>query len=172
MTGAGKTVGAIMIAAGVLVALLAALFFGAGFAQGRQLAAMVLGFGLVFVAVVMPLAGVGGFLFVKGVREAATFAELAKQRKILDMVLARGQVRVAEVALELNATRDQVKDYIYDLVGKGLFTGYINWEEGVLYSKQASELREGRKCPNCGGELELVGRGVISCPYCGTDIFL
>jgi tRNA(Ile2) C34 agmatinyltransferase TiaS len=81
-------------------------------------------------------------------------------------------VRVAEVALELNATRDQVKDYIYDLVGKGLFTGYINWEEGVLYSKQASELREGRKCPNCGGELELVGRGVISCPYCGTDIFL
>jgi DNA-directed RNA polymerase subunit RPC12/RpoP len=86
------------------------------------------------------------------------------------MVLARGQVRVAEVALELNATRDQVKDYIYDLVGKGLFTGYINWNDGVLYAKEASEMR--RKCPNCGGELELAGKGVFECPYCGTEIFL
>jgi DNA-directed RNA polymerase subunit RPC12/RpoP len=87
------------------------------------------------------------------------------------MVLTQGQVRVAEAALELSASRDQVKEWIYDLVGKGLFTGYINWDEGVLYSKQASEMGT-NKCPNCGGQLELAGKGVVRCPYCGTEIFL
>ena len=164
--------GIILIVVGLLVGLIAALFFGSGLASGRALSAMILGFGLVFVAVVLPLMGVGGFLFIRGSREAAEMAKLAKERKVLDMVEAKGQVRVAEVALELNATRDQVRDYIYDLVGKGLFTGYINWDEGILYSKQASELRGSNKCPNCGGELELAGKGVVRCPYCGTEIFL
>lgn len=171
MTGGGKTIGIIMIAVGIAIGLVAALFFGSGLASRRTLAAMVLGFGLVFVAVVLPLVGGGGFLFVKGRREAAAMAELARERKVLDMVEAKGQVGVVEVALELDATRDQVKDYIYDLVGKGLFTGYINWDEGVLYSKRASELKGSNKCPNCGGELELAGKGVVRCPYCGTEIF-
>ena len=171
MTGRGKTIGMIMIVAGIAIGLVAALFFGVGLAQGRQLAAMVLGFGLAFVLVVLPLVGVGAFLFVKGRREAAEFARLERERKVLDMVQAHGQVRVAEVAMELGATRDQVRDYIYDLVGKGLFTGYINWDEGILYSKQASELKTNR-CPHCGGELELAGKGVVRCPYCGTEIFL
>ena len=30
----------------------------------------------------------------------------------------------------------------------------------------------GGKCPNCGGQLELTGKGVISCPFCGSEIFL
>jgi DNA-directed RNA polymerase subunit RPC12/RpoP len=171
MSGTGKTIGIIMIVAGIAIGLVAALFFGSGAASGRMPSAMILGFSLVFVVVVLPLVGVGGFLFVKGRQEAAAFAEVEKEKQVLNMVLTQGQVRVAEVALELNATRDQVKNWIYDLVGKGLFTGYINWDEGILYSKQASELRT-NKCPNCGGQLELAGKGVVSCPYCGTEIFL
>jgi DNA-directed RNA polymerase subunit RPC12/RpoP len=32
---------------------------------------------------------------------------------------------------------------------------------------------QGRQtCPNCGGELELAGKGLITCPYCGAEIFL
>ncbi len=172
MTGTGKTIGTIMIVAGIAIGLMAALFFGSGAASGRATTpAMILGFGLVFVVVVLPLVGVGGFVFVKGRQEAAAFAEVEKEKRVLNMVLTQGQVRVAEAALELNATRDQVKDWIYDLVGKGLFTGYINWDEGILYSRQASELGT-NKCPNCGGELELAGKGVVNCPYCGTEIFL
>ena len=64
MAGRGKTIGMIMIVAGIAIGLVAALFFGAGPAQGRQLAAMVLGFGLAFAPVVLPLVGVGAFLFV------------------------------------------------------------------------------------------------------------
>ena len=171
MTGGGKTIGIIMIVAGIAISLVAALFFGSGAASGRTTSAMILGFGLVFIFVALPLAAVGGFLFVKGRQEAAAFAQVEKEKRVLNMVLTQGQVRVAEAALELNATRDQVKEWIYDLVGKGLFTGYINWDEGILYSKQTSELGT-NKCPNCGGELELAGKGVVGCPYCGTEIFL
>jgi len=172
MIGGGKTIGVIMIVAGIAIGLVAALFFSSGVVSGRATtSAMILGFGLVFVVVVLPLVGVGGFMFVKGRQEAAAFAEVEKEKRVLNMVLAQGQVRVAEVALELNATRDQVKGWIYDLVGKGLFTGYINWDEGILYSRQASELGT-NKCPNCGGQLELAGKGVVGCPYCGTEIFL
>ena len=171
MTSSGKTIGIIMILAGIAIGLVAAIFFGSGAASGRTASAMILGFGLVFVVVVLPLVGVGGFLFVKGRQEVAAFAEVEKEKRVLNMVLAQGQVRVAEAALELNATRDQVKGWIYDLVGKGLFTGYINWDEGILYSKQVSELGT-NKCPNCGGTLELAGKGVVNCPYCGTEIFL
>jgi len=172
MSGTGKTIGIIMIVVGIAIGLVAALFFGSGMASGRATtSAMILGFGLVFIVVVLPLVGVGGFVFVKGRQEAAAFAEVEKEKRVLNMVLTQGQVRVSEAALELNATRDQVKEWIYDLVGKGLFTGYINWDEGILYSKQASELGT-NKCPNCGGELELAGKGVVGCPYCGTEIFL
>jgi DNA-directed RNA polymerase subunit RPC12/RpoP len=65
----------------------------------------------------------------------------------------------------------QVKNYIYDLVGKGLFTGYIDWQSSTLYAKEAGAMQS-TKCPNCGGVRELVGKGVVKCPYCGAELFL
>lgn len=59
-----------------------------------------------------------------------------KQRKLLNIILSHGQVNMSDLVLELTAA-DQVKAWIYDLVGKGLFSGYINWNDGILYSKQA-----------------------------------
>ena len=87
------------------------------------------------------------------------------------MVKTRGQVDITELVFELRSTSDQVQDDVYKLVGMGLFTGYVNWDDGVLYSREASKLT-GNKCPNCGGEQEFAGKGVITCKYCGTDVFL
>jgi ribosomal protein S27AE len=115
---------------------------------------------------------VGVYLLVKGQRETKELAEVDKQRKLLNIVLSRGQATISDLVLELNATTDQVKAWIYDLVGKGLFSGYINWNDGILYSKQAGSIRETKKCPNCGGQMQFGGKGVITCPYCGTDVFL
>jgi hypothetical protein len=123
----------------------------------------------VFIAI--PFVGVGIYLFVRGRAEEAEMVDVGRQRKILDMVKTRGQVDVTDLVFELSSTSDQVRDDIYKIVGMGLFTGYVNWDDGVLYSKEASQLT-GNKCPNCGGEQEFAGKGVITCQYCGTDVFL
>ena len=68
--------------------------------------------------------GVGAYLLVKGRRESAELAEVDKQRKLLNIVLSRGQASISDLVLELGATTDQVKAWIYDLVGKGLFSGH------------------------------------------------
>ena len=168
----GKTIGLVLIVVGVGVCLLSALWVGVGYASGNytSVAAPVLGLGLAFI-IAAPIVGVGAFLLIRGRREAAEFAEVEKERRLLGIVQAQGQVRISDVALELDASRDRVKEWIYDLVHKGLFAGYINWDEGTLYSGDAAQLH-GNKCPNCGGEVELAGKGVVKCPYCGAEIFL
>lgn len=99
-------------------------------------------------------------------------ADIAQQRKLLNIVKTQGQVTISDMVLELDGTYDQIKDWIYELVGRGLFSGYVNWEEGTLYSQQASELRGETRCKHCGGELDLAGKGVVRCPYCGTEYFI
>jgi ribosomal protein S27AE len=132
---------------------------------------MILGI-LLALIVLTPIFGVGAYLFRSGTAEKSQFAVVQQERKILNMVLAQGQVTVGELVAELQAPRDTVEDMIRDLVGKQLFSGAINWEKGVLYSVESQALTEGRHCPNCGGELEFAGKGLIVCPYCGSEVFL
>lgn len=173
MVGQGKLVGIIMIGVGLAIGLLYLAWGDLNMARPEaslQMTGFLLGLALVFIIFVAPLVGGGAFLFVKGTQEAKEYAEIEKERRILNTVLTRGQVKVSDIALEMKLTRDQVRDYLYDLVGKGLFSGYVNWKEGVLYSRDAQSMQ--LKCPNCGGQLELAGKGVIQCPYCGTELFI
>lgn len=78
---------------------------------------------------------------------------------------------MADLAIECNLTRDQVKQNVYDLIGKDLFRGYVNWERGELVSAEAAQIKEDT-CPNCGGRVELAGKGLVRCPYCGTETYL
>ena len=78
---------------------------------------------------------------------------------------------MADLAIENDATRDEVREYIYDLIGKGLFTGYVNWDKGELVSAEAAQIKEGQ-CPNCGGAVELAGKGLVRCPFCGAETYL
>ncbi len=173
MPGQGRTIGIILIAVAVVVFVIAAVLVIAQ-AAGREtsVTGAILGILIVTVVVVLPLGAGGIYLLVKGRQESTEYAEIAKQKKILNMVLAQGKVTLSEVALELGEPRDRVEDMVRDLVGKQLFSGAINWNDGVLYSKQASEMKADQKCPNCGGQLELAGKGIIKCPYCGSQVFL
>lgn len=170
----GRISGIILIVVALLIALAAAILLGvqlkteANATVGGQL----LGFVLVFIFVVLPLAGVGGFLLWRGHGEEAKMAKARAERTILNMVLTQGKVRLDEISLELDKPRDEVEDLVRDLVGKQLFTGAINWKDGILFSKEASQLKADHKCPNCGGQLELAGKGMVVCPYCGSEVFL
>jgi len=171
MQSSGRLIGILMIVAALACGALGGAWVVSNQQSGLlQAGAAILPMALV-VVIALPLLGAGMFLLAQSRREDIEQARVGQQRKLLNMVLTQGEVRIAEVALEMNATRDQVKAWLQDLVGKGLFSGYVNWEEGVLYSRQASQLKDNR-CPKCGGEVKLAGQGVVSCPYCGTDIFL
>ncbi len=159
--------------AGVLLVIGAGAVVVIGLAVLGVFSAAGFGVGVILLAVIsLPLLGAGAFLLVKSRQEGQDEAVVAKQRKILDMVSARGQVSIADVALELKASRDQVQSWVYNLVGLGLFSGYINWNDGTLYSAQAAQLRDLTTCKKCGGQVSLAGKGVIKCQYCGTEYFL
>ena len=169
--GQGKTIGLILIFAGLAIGLAGTGWLGTTLATGSLgPGGFALGLALL-VLVVLPFIGFGVFFLVRGAAESRDMARVAQERRLLNMVMAQGKLPVAEAALEMNLSLDQVKAYIYDLVGKGLFTGYINWNDGILYAREAAEMRT-NKCPNCGGERELVGKGIVRCPYCGSELFL
>jgi hypothetical protein len=168
----GRLVGVILLGAAVLACLIgSAVMVPRFFADEVNLSALVLGLALVAVFV-LPLAAGGVLMFMRGGQEAKSDVVAQKQRRLLDMVTTRGELPISDAAVEMQVPRDEVKNWVYRLVGLGVFTGYINWEDGVLYSAQASQLRDMTNCKKCGGEVKLVGKGVVRCPYCGTEYFL
>jgi DNA-directed RNA polymerase subunit RPC12/RpoP len=168
MVGQGKTIGMVLIIAGVAVVVLTLLW---SFANELSSGARVLCGGLgVLVGIV--LAGGGVYLFMSGQSDSKQYATAEQEKRVLTTVMTRGQIMIPELAIDMGVSADQVKTYVYDLVGKGLFTGYVDWKAGKLISQEASKLQGRTTCPNCGGQLELGGKGIIKCPYCGAEIFL
>lgn len=168
----GRLIGILATAGGFFVAALAGLWIATQVSAGQlSSGGAILGAFIAF-AFVGPLIGFGIFMFVRGGKEAERESQMAQQRRLLDIVRSRGQVDVRDLALELQSNMDEVKDMVHQLVGLQVFSGYINWDKGVLYSAEASNLRDLKKCENCGGQIELSGKGIAVCPYCGTEYFL
>lgn len=168
----GRLIGILLIDIGIIIflGLTAVSFFSTRNVETGGTGGFVLGL-VIAVLVATPLVGAGIFLMIRGQAEAVEQADQIRQRKILDMVKTRGQVDISDLVFELNSNTDQVRNDVYELVGLGLFSGYVNWDKGVLYSRQASQLT-GNTCPNCGGQQAFAGKGVIACQNCGTEVFL
>lgn len=168
----GRTVGTLVLAGGIIlgVAGLGILLALAAF-SGLEFAGLAVGL-VVLLVIVLPVVGMGVFLLASASREAEEAVVVAQQRKLLDMVLAEGELRMSDAALELKVDTAQLKDWVYTLVGLGVFSGYINWDDGVLYSREASKLRDMTECVRCGGSVRIAGRGVSQCAHCGTEYYL
>ena len=136
-------------------------------APGQSKAGHVLG----LVLFSLPFFAVGLYLLLVSKGEVKAESRADKERTILNAVTTRGRVSLADLAIECNLTRDQVKANIYDLIGKDLFRGFVNWDRGELVSAEAAQIKDGT-CPNCGGKVELAGKGLVRCPYCGTETYL
>ncbi len=167
-----RLIGIILTVVGVGVALIAGLWLAAEIGGGAlEAGGAVLGAGLAFIPVAL-LLGAGVYLFTRGGAEAKQESVMQQQRRLLDIVKSRGEANITDVALEMNVSVDAVKDMVHQLVGLQVFSGYINWQDGKLYSAEASNLRQLEQCRNCGGAITLAGKGVVVCRFCGTEYFL
>jgi hypothetical protein len=158
-----RIIGVVLLVVGAGVAI----WLGAGIATGRSVTGAALG----FVLFSLPFFAVGLYFLLQSKGEIVQQTKVDKERAVLNAVTTRGRVGIADLAIENNASRDEVRQYIYDIIGKGLFTGYVNWDKGELVSAEAAQIKEGQ-CPNCGGAVELAGKGLVRCPFCGTETYL
>lgn len=169
------TVGIVLAAAGVLIAVLVVAWLAAGVSDegsDLELSGALLGGIFCMGALVLPLVGGGLLIFTRARREEAAMANVERQRKLLGAIETAGETTIADLALETGGTRETVREDLYDLVSKGLFSGYVDWDRGRLFARQSSEMRAGGTCPNCGGPQSLAGKGLIRCQFCGAEIFL
>jgi hypothetical protein len=168
----GRLVGIILTVVGIGVAVIAGLWIAAQVGQGALSGGgAATTAGVVFIPVAL-LIGFGIYSYVQGGARQKEESETQKQRLLLDIVRSRGQVSVNDMALEMHVPIDSVKLMVHQLVGLQVFSGYVNWKDGILYSAEASQLRQLDKCKNCGGDIELAGKGIVVCKYCGTEYFL
>jgi hypothetical protein len=167
-----RLLGIVLTVVGIGTAVLAGLWIASNVSSGTLEAGGALLSAFFVFLLVSLLLGSGIFLYLRGGREADTQSTMEKQRQLIDIVKSRGQVDVHQLAIELGTPVTQVKNLTHQLVGLGVFSGYVNWESGTLYSADAKALREMEQCKNCGGALKLAGKGVITCPFCGTEYFL
>lgn len=167
MTNNGRLVGLILISLGLI------MFLGGSAVSitstKGNLGGAVLGIVISVFIGMLPIAA-GSYLLRQNRIEAIQRADAIRERRILDIATTRVQVDLRELAIELNADIAQIRNDIYRLIGLGLFTGYVNWDNNTLYSCEVAQLAS-NKCPNCGGVQEFVGKGVVACKYCGVEVF-
>src|SRR5438034_9102345 len=128
--------GIILIVVGIVVGLIAAAWIFTN--ASLEPSARILTLGLALLVIVAPLVGGGIYLTIQGTGEARQQVDAAQQRKLLNIIQSRGEVKIDDVALEMQQPKDRIRDMLYSLVGLGLYSGYINWDKGVLYSSDAS----------------------------------
>jgi hypothetical protein len=155
----------------IFVGLGIAAWLGAGMAEALSEDRSITGHVLGLVLFCLPFWAVALYLLLSSRGEVREESKADKQRTILNAIMTRGRVSVADIAIECNLTREQVRNHVYDLIGKDLFRGYVNWEKGELVSAEAAQIKKDT-CPNCGGKVELAGKGLVRCPYCGTETYL
>jgi DNA-directed RNA polymerase subunit RPC12/RpoP len=173
MAASARLVGLVLIGAGLFLGVVIPLWLYLGTEEGTlEGSGAIFGLALFFGILVIPLLGGGLYFFRRGQAEAKDLSRVQEQRRLLGIISTRGQIAIADLVLEVNSSRERVQNDLYDLVNRGLFSGYVDWSKGLLYSVEASQLQGKQTCPNCGGALELAGKGLIKCPYCGAEIFL
>jgi predicted transcriptional regulator len=148
--------------------LAVAAFLYTGLASGQLEAT---GFAAGLLVFSLPFFAVSAFVLLKARAEGGELSALAREQRVLDAIRSRGKASFAELAQAAGIPEPEARLALQSLVGKNLFTGYINWKAGEVFSREAGDFASGKSCPNCGAPLGVAGKGIAKCAYCGTEIY-
>ena len=121
--------------------------------------------------VLLPLILGGLYMVLRGRAETKDLAEVDKQRKLLNLVQTRGQVSISDLVLDMQSNRDAVQHSLTELVGRGLFSGYVDWQKGMLYSVEASQLQGRKTCPIAAGNCSWPAKASSNAPIVEPRFF-
>lgn len=106
-------------------------------------------------------------------RRAFTEAWLQHRHGLLPgVVAARGRLQLAALAEELGVPVPLARDWLFQWIQSGRFTGFVHWGEGTITSADAAGLQAKGGCPKCGATLELAGHRLVKCGHCGSEVYL
>jgi hypothetical protein len=172
MLGSGRTVGLAAILSGIglsCMGCLAITFFAV--VATNRLGLLLLGV-LITLVLPSPIIRFGIRRFQRGQKILRELDTIKKQKTLLIHISQQGHIPLNELTQRLNSDTEEVKYLVYDLVNKGLFHGFIDLENGMLYSKHAVLLQGATHCPNCGQAQHFTGKGVVPCEHCQVQVLL
>ncbi len=91
------------------------------------------------------------------------------REQLLGMIETQGHSKDVDLAKEIELPVEVVRVWIYELAGKGRFSGSVHWPD--VWSGSAAALGGGA-CPGCGGTLSPAGKNRLACAHCGTERFV
>lgn len=128
--------------------------------------------GILFIPVAL-LTAFGALLVVRSGKKQETMSGIHVQRQLLELVKGKGQVSVDKVASDLGTTSDAVVAMIHELVELRVFSGYMNWDKGILCSLPTKGLRTLERCETCSNMIRISDDDATKvCISCGTEYFL
>ena len=96
-----------------------------------------------------------------------------KRRKMVGSITAQGKIELGALANYLRLNRPLLKQWIYAQARRGQLHGFADWAVGWVYSfpLDPHPNENINRCPHCGGELDIAGKGVIECSHCKVEVF-
>lgn len=158
---------------GFAIAVTAGLILAVRFSRGEtEMGGVIVSAAAVFIPVGL-LVAAGIYLYVRQAprEEAEPESTMPQQREIVVWLNSQSQVRIADVARTMSIDVEQVERMVHELISLRVFSGYVNWQAGVLVRIDADRLRAMQRCQTCDSPLDLASNSG-ACSVCQTEYFL
>lgn len=164
--------GSVAIALGFVLTVIAGLILAFLANDTLDTFQLLISAGIVFV-LVAPIFGFGIYRYASSAQAEAHLVadEMEKPRQLLDILKANGQADLETLSRELGSSADEIKAMIDDLISLELFSGIINWDEGIIALIDPNVLKLIDTCKNCHNPISMKESGVTICPHCGTQYY-
>lgn len=89
--------------------------------------------------------------------------------RLFTILKDRQEMSFAEIGEALGVSEQEAHLAVRHLITKKLFTGYVNWAEGIVYPRPDMTFEEAT-CPACGSVVKTTPRGTKKCAACGAEL--